>query len=205
MVFISLIFCIRNYTQSQSLCINYTMKAQKIAGRQLKKLLKLNPLADRLRAMYRKLKHAYYIAITMGNKVSALAIKEQIRIIQQKRYALDLKQKNILNDSLSQIKKVFFKFKRKLAKFKSPKIRMLHPLPFGLAIKARPTKDIAPSYYVKSHFSKRQKISINWTMFLYHFLPHWLDISFFNKLLSAYSCSSTLYKKKNTWMIGLSS
>ena len=191
MIFISMVFSIRNYDMSQSICIKHVMQAQGQMKKKLNSLLKLNPQADLLRRMYQQFKKLYRKALKNGNAVMAVALAVKLAIIKQKRVLLDRKQKYILYQSRKIVQDSLRFFQEEMMKFNAKNIKRDHYRPIPLAVKAW-QKTVAPSYYLISSFSLKQTITFFWNMPLYQFLPGWLKESFFKSNFSAYECSATL-------------
>ena len=203
LIFTSLIFCIRNYDKAHSICLKHSLDIQKNLSTLLEKLLKLNPTADRLRALQKELERLYRQAISRGDMVSASALKAQISIVKFKRKILDQRQKSILIKSQRKLHQGISSFRKEIYPMKAQNIQTKYHTPYPLAVTAKPLADIAPSYYRKSHFSQQQALLFFWKMPLYVFLPQWIKNIFFVDFLSSYHCSATIKQQGAGWKAGL--
>ena len=202
-VFAALIFCVRNYDLSQSICIRYTLQAQHKMQKHLEHLLKLNSKADTLRKSYKKTYKIYKIAKLSKNALVLASIKARLIWLHTQRIHLSIKQKTILAKGKLDLQKAWLTFKKELKKLHPQWIKKYTPHPSPLAVKSKPKGDIAPSYYIPSNFIKKQKLSFSWGMPIYQFLPSVLRKLFFNQHISLFTCSATLYPKGNKWIAGL--
>ncbi len=203
MIFVSLIFCIRNYDLSQKICIQHSLTAQSKLKISLEKLLQLNPTATYLRNLYKKLRLLYTQAIKTKNPILASILKAKMKIIHKKRVFLDRKQKSILNQSVKDLEASMNSFRKKIMKFYARRIQKDHYKPIPLAVMSRPKGDIAPNYYVLPNFSFRQRLLFSWQMPLHRFLPKWIEEIFFEPNFSSYRCSATLKKRGINWVESL--
>ena len=203
MLFTSLLFCIRNHDLAQSICIKQSLQIQENIKQALKKLIHLNPLADRLRHKQKHLEKLYQEALKTGEPISISILRTKIEVVKQKRQLLDNKQKNILNSTARYVDSGFLAFKQNMAPLNPSYIRKNHHQPIPLAVEAKPKGDIAPSYYPMRRFSFYQTLSLYWKMPLYRFLPKWLKKVFFQDYLSTYNCSATIKKIGRKWKTAL--
>ncbi len=193
-VLTSLIFSLRNYNFSQSVCISSVLHTQKNLQRQMDLLMKLNPEADRLRNRYRTNKKRFRRALRTGRFVKASVLMARGQMIQARRLVLHYRQQKILAQSLKQVHKDFWAFKRKMQPFRIKNVRQNYFRPYPLAVKARGPGP-APSYELLPSFSLKQTLSLFWDMPLYRFLPRWIKKWFFEDGFSSYECSATLKGK----------
>ena len=203
MVLTALIFCIRNHDHAQKHCLQHTLYAQENIKIALKKLLKLNPNAKKLRKKHKTLNKLYKKALTIGEPISISILKTKLIFIKKQRIALDLKQKYLLNQTTYYVSKAFNAFQKKIKTFQAKQIIKKHHQPYPLAVTAQPKGDIAPVYQPKTHFAKRQTLSFSWKMPLYHSLPITIKNMFFKNQLSSYHCSATIKKQKQQWQTTL--
>ena len=199
MVFTSLIFGIRNHDGAQRVCLQYTLQAQEQMKSSLTSLLRLNPIAKRLRKKQRQLELKLMQAVLTVNVVQAASLKVKIKIIKGKRIALDLQQKNILAQAKLRMEINFNSFRTHLRRFHPQRITKAHPQPFPLAVKARPRGSMAPTYHPVKNFSQLQAVVFSWQMPLYLNLPNWIKKMFFRSELSSYHCSATIKKRRGKW------
>jgi len=199
MTLTALIFCIRNYELHQSSCIKHTLRAQEKMQVSLEKLLRLNPLANRLRKIQKILEKLYYKALKTGEPITISTLKTKIELIKQKRKILDKKQKLILNLTIKDLNIAFYSFKQKIAVFQPGYVKKTHHRPIPLAVKASPMGDIAPAYIPKINFASKQTISFLWKTPIHRFLPKWIEHILFQSKMSSYRCSATIHKKTGKW------
>ena len=206
MLFISLMFFIRNHDLSQSICFKYNLQTQVKMKKQLKQLLELNPIAKSLRSLQKELERSYYKAVSASGPlapVTAATLKTAIEVVKQKRRVLDKQQKQILNQSRSHIEQQFSLFKKEIRRFNPRYIKKDHHQPIPLAVVAKPRGSLAPTYHRATSFSTRQTIYFSWEMPLYNSLPKWLIKASFTSHLSKYDCASTLKKRGSGWQVNL--
>lgn len=203
MVFTSLIFCVRNYDLSQSICIHHVLQVQRRIKNHLVYLLHLNPVADQLRNKYRATQSLYKKALLSNNLVLIGTLKAKLMFIKNQRIILDRKQQSILKKGKQDVQQIWSAFKKELMKFNPRWTKKEHPWPIPLAVLSRPKGDIAKSYYVPPKFPIKQRIAFSWSMPIDRFLPHLFKKTFFEKKMSSYICAATLYKEKNKWIAGL--
>ena len=203
MVFTVLLFCVRNYDLSQSVCIRHVLGIQHNMKHHLKHLLSLNKEANRLRRQYRHTYSLYKKALRIKNIALVGILRARMAVIQFKRRLLDGRQKRIFTQGGWDLAKGWRGFKRELMPFHPRWLEKDHPLPLPLAVVGRPLRGIAKSYYPAGAFSTKQKIVFSWSMYLHRFLPHFLKEAFFTKKLSAYFCAATIYREEGKWIVGL--
>ncbi len=203
MALTALIFCIRNYDLTQSLCLKHALQAQERINKAFQDLLNLNPLADKLRHKQRHLEQLYRSARKSGALTTALVLRAKIEVVRKQRSLLDSRQKAILNGAVKYVESGFESFKGKIKPFHPGRIWKEHYNPVPLAVKAQPRGDIAPSYHPLPGFSAHQTFTLYWEMPLYRFLPKWLKRAFFKPGKSLYHCSATIKKIKGQWTTAL--
>ena len=203
MVLVALIFCIRNHDRAQSYCLKHNLQAQENIKTSLKQLLKLNPQAKILRKKHKILKKLYRKALTIGEPISISLLKTKLLMIKKQRKLLDMRQKQILNQSAQQVESAFKKFRKTIKSLQAKQIKKSHHFPFPLAVSAYPKTDIAPVYRPKRPFALHQTMSFSWKMPLHHSLPTWITKLFFKNKLSSYHCSATIKRHQRSWKSSL--
>lgn len=198
-VLTSLIFYIRNHDLAQNICIAHTTSAQKKIKQELQALLKLTPLATKLRRELKSLQLMYEVALQTSEPITIATLQVKIKEVQTQRLLLNIKQKHILYNTVKIVNTHFYNFKKTLQKLNPNNITKKHHQPIPLAVIQKPKDDIAPSYYIKNNFSAQQTISFFWTMPLDTFLPQWIKDIYFVRTLSSYKCAATLKKIKFKW------
>lgn len=154
-------------------CRNALIEAQENAGREISNLLALNMTARRLRLQMTAAKAALALAIASANLPAAKIARASIRMVQNERRALILRQRQLLWSARATLTKGLFQAQMRLRNRYNEvenRRRILFNLRMSgfqnssarVAVVRSNTPDSFPEYELAPHFSKRQKLSLKW-------------------------------------------
>jgi len=141
---------ITNYSWAQKQCREHVLKAQQILGEHLKKLIDLNPVAQKLRAEQKRLE----VAIAISPPQARPFLEAMLRKNEAQQMILAVQQRNIIASG---------KARAQMALGTGWKNVNQHEIALAkLEVKTSPVWAIAPDYYPVDNFAQAQTIRIGW-------------------------------------------
>lgn len=201
-------FSVVNATQTdlavKHMCRKEGLSAQKRVAPLLSTLLNLNPLAQSLKMQLLAAEAALAVAVAQQNWFAAATQSKKISEIKQKRKELDIRQKQIIEQSNLILERNHSNTKIRLRQTLQARSNVLMNLKIrdfkGKApqLAVRPdSSDTAPTYSPKEEFEQKQSLAHEWQYRLSVRRPFSIFVS--NEFDFKKSCSVTLVKEISKW------
>lgn len=194
-----------------NLCRALQLEVQNKAGKNLDKLLKLNPQALKLRLAQRRAEKSIYMAVQSGNPAAIAAAEAFFLKVQMQRQALHLRQRTLIETTNVSLKMGGATLQRRLLQewnFHSQPVSSWLQGRLQLAgakipeLSVKPDFfEVAPMYEPVLQFEEAQAWTQNWHLEL-------KTLSWAEKFLKFHgrfqrSCTTSLYSENATWIAKL--
>lgn len=192
----TILLFLKQYTKAQYLCYQTGLRIQKELSQPLKKLLKLNFKARRLRIKRKLSSHKYKLALATLRPVAIAQSKALLEFvkIQQKRHKA--RQLSLLNKSRRILNKRWEQFNKSEAKAFMLDLQKIKTRD-ALAVKSYPLGSASPSYKLISPFSLKQQLTIKYQLDPFSVVsPFWKKNLLLSKKMKQ-KCTTSLEKINN--------
>lgn len=201
--FLLMALVLRNHSFLNSSCRRAVYETQSALSLSLKKLLKLNPRATRLRTQ-RRIAEQEVKAARASKLPPLIAAAEAHRLsVIAQQWELRFEQNLILNKAREERRWVSTWLHQSLARFPASSVRLSQKVS-GLAVHPEPFLDASPDYKVDEPFSEKQIQILEFKSdLLTNKLPKMILSGLEEKLVTGVKCAATLKKEGAQWQPAL--
>lgn len=185
------------HRKNQHFCQKEVLKLQIQQARYLRNLLKLNPLARKLRRERKLADKALKSAMRSGHpkiimiaKAAQVAVKSRQLILRGQQQAIVNRSKAGLSNSLNQIK---------WAQQKSDSQARFDKAPKSLPVFRKGTESGSPTYHVLPSVEHRQLVAVHWDSPIPELWNNVLNFLNFKERTVSGKCAATIRKRSRKW------
>lgn len=206
------LFCAFGFLKSDlatlNICRAKQMEVQNKVGRNLAKLLALNPRALKLRLAEARAEKALAAAMESGNPAAIAAAEAYLLSVQMRRQALDLRQRSLIATANSwlvngsqnlqrELRQEWWRHNSNLSSWLQNSLQLKPPMVPTLAVKPD-LPEVAPLYELQPDFAEAQAWLQSWSFRLQ--TTAWA--AKFLKFNGGFerSCTTSLYPEGETWI-----